>query len=233
MIGSVGLITSRPRYSRLTCVARNLKFYPLALKRAADNESCLAHVATQFKVRLCTGKEKVLADCEAWDLLNLTSDEVISLTSRISETFGFSALALQEILNQYLIQTTGKDELEKYFGIQQPPRYLCPKTTHYSWPKGAGKSCIQAMADNYQSSVESRHWNWIKKHYRCSRRRPSTDGLSSSGYAPRRVRTVPPGCLRSCCDYGHYRAWLRRSAFQNPCTPPEVPDTRVIIHCTC
>ena len=146
-----------PDYSRLTCAARNLKFYPLALKRAADNEPCLSHVATHFNVRLCTGKEKLLADCQAWDLLNLTPDEVISLTSRISETFGLSALALQEILNQYLIQTTGKDELEKYFGIQQPPRYLCPKTTHYSWPKSAGESGIKILADNYQSPVESRH----------------------------------------------------------------------------
>ncbi|KAH9983311.1 pyridoxal phosphate-dependent transferase [Russula compacta] len=123
-------------------VARNLKFYPLALKRATNKEPCLAHVATHFKVTLCTGKEKVLADCEAWDLLNLTPDEVVSLIPRISETFGLSTPALQTILNNYLIQTTGKDDIEKYFGIQQPPRYLCPKTTHYSWPKGAAVTGI-------------------------------------------------------------------------------------------
>ncbi|KAI9464909.1 pyridoxal phosphate-dependent transferase [Lactarius psammicola] len=50
---------------------------------------------------------------------------------------GFPTPALQAVLNNYLIQTTGKDDLEKYFGIEQPPQYLCPKTTHYSWPKGA------------------------------------------------------------------------------------------------
>ena len=138
-----------PDYSGLTCAARNLKFYPLALKRATDSEPCLAHVAAHFKVTLCTGKEKVLADCEAWDLLNLTSDEVVSLIGRISETFCLSAPALQNILNNHLIQTTGKDDLEKYFGIQRPPRYLCPKTTHYSWPKGAGESCIRALVDYY------------------------------------------------------------------------------------
>jgi hypothetical protein len=138
------MVESFSECSRLTCVARNLKFYPLALKRAVDNEPCLAHVAPHFKVKLCTGKEKVLADCDAWDLLNLTADEVVSLMTRISETFELSATALQAILNNYLIQTTGKDDLEKYFAIQQPPRYLCPKTTHYSWPKGAGKSCIKS-----------------------------------------------------------------------------------------
>jgi hypothetical protein len=131
--------------SELSCVARNLKFYPLALKRAADNEPCLAHVAAHFRVTLCTGKEKILADCEAWDLLNLTSDEVASLISNISGTFGLSSSALQAILNNYLVQTTGKDDLEEYFKIQQPPQYLCPKTAHYSWPKSAGESVSKRM----------------------------------------------------------------------------------------
>ena len=130
-----------PRFfcSVLTGTARNLKFYPLALKRATDNEPCLAHVAAHFKLGLCTGEEKLLADCEAWDLLNLTPDEVVSLLTRISETFGFSLSALQAMLNNYLIQTTGKDELERYFEIQPPPQYLCPNTAHYSWSKGAGE----------------------------------------------------------------------------------------------
>jgi len=116
-----------------------LKFYPLALRRAVDNEPFLAYVAAHLKIRLCTGKEKIFGECDTWELLNLAQDEAVSLIARISETFGFSTLALQAVLNNYLIQTTGKDDLEKYFGIEQPPQYLCPKTAHYSWPKGAGK----------------------------------------------------------------------------------------------
>jgi glutamate/tyrosine decarboxylase-like PLP-dependent enzyme len=99
-------------------------------------------VATHFKLRLCTEEEKFLADCETWDLLNLIPDEVASLLTRIAETFGFSLPALQAMLNKYLIQTTGKDEIEKYFGIQHSPQYLCPTTAHYSWPKGAGEYYI-------------------------------------------------------------------------------------------
>jgi glutamate/tyrosine decarboxylase-like PLP-dependent enzyme len=114
------------------------------LKRAVDNEPSLAHVAAHLVIRLCTGKEKVFAECDAWDLLNLTPDEAVSLTTRVSETFGFSTTALQAVLNKYLIQTTGKDDLQKYFGIENPPQYLCPKTTHYSWPKGAGELCTLA-----------------------------------------------------------------------------------------
>ncbi len=122
--------------------ARNLKFHPLALRRAIDNEPSLARVAAHFRISLCTGKEKVFAECDTWELLNLTPDEVVSLTTRICETFGLSMPALQAILNNYLVQTTGKNDLEKYFGIEQPPQYLCPRTTHYSWSKGTGELCI-------------------------------------------------------------------------------------------
>jgi len=118
------------------------------LKRATDNEPCLAHVAAHFKLRLCTGEKKLLADCDAWDLLNLAPDEVLSLLTRIAKEFGLSPPALQAILNKYLIQTTGKDDLEKYFRIQHQPRYLCPNTTHYSWPKGAGEYCISMAMYN-------------------------------------------------------------------------------------
>jgi hypothetical protein len=107
-----------------------------------DNEPSLTHVAAHFRIRLCTGKEKVFTDCDTWELLNLTPDEAVSLTARVSEKVGLSTQALQGVLNNYLIQTIGKDDLEKYFGIEQSPQYLCPKTTHYSWPKGAGELCI-------------------------------------------------------------------------------------------
>ncbi|KAI0060318.1 pyridoxal-dependent decarboxylase domain protein [Artomyces pyxidatus] len=118
-------------------VARNLKFYPLSLKRAVDNDPSLAYMASHFKVKLCTGKEKLLIDCEPWDLLNLTPDEVVSLPTRLEKQFGLSPQSLQAIMGQYIIQTTGKDDLEKYFDIQKPIQYLVSKTTHYSWPKGA------------------------------------------------------------------------------------------------
>ena len=133
----------------LTCVARNLKFYPLALKRTTDDEPCLEHVAARFKLRLCTGEEKLLADCDTWELLNLTPDEVVSLLTRIVEEFELSLPAVQAVLNKYLIQTTGKDDLEKCFRIQRQPQYLCSSTTHYSWPKGAGEFCISMARYNY------------------------------------------------------------------------------------
>ncbi|KAH9047668.1 pyridoxal phosphate-dependent transferase [Lactarius hengduanensis] len=58
------------------------------------------------------------------------------------------------VLNDYLIQTTGKDDLEKYFGIEQPPQYLCPKTTHYSWPKGAGSTNMICVPVDEQARID-------------------------------------------------------------------------------
>ncbi|KAI9459853.1 PLP-dependent transferase [Lactarius psammicola] len=135
-------------------VARNLKFHPLALRRAVDNEPSLAHVAAHFRIRLCTGKEKIFVGCDSWELLNLAPDEAVSLTTRISETFGFSMPALQAVLNNYLVQTVGKDDLENYFGIEQPPQYLCPKTTHYSWPKCAGSANMIRVPVDEQARVD-------------------------------------------------------------------------------
>ncbi|KAH8993162.1 pyridoxal phosphate-dependent transferase [Lactarius akahatsu] len=84
--------------------ARNLKFHSLALRRAAENEPSLVHVAAHFSIRLCTGKEKLFTECDTWELLNLTPEAA--------------------------------NDFEKYFGIEQPPQYLCLRTMHYSWAKG-------------------------------------------------------------------------------------------------
>ena len=40
-------------------------------------------------------------------------------------------------MSPYLIQTLGKDYLEKYFKIKNPGKFLIGTTKHYSWPKGA------------------------------------------------------------------------------------------------
>jgi hypothetical protein len=159
ILGSVSIATPYLHFlSSYASTARNLKFYPLALKRAINNEPSLAHVVEHFQIRLCTGNEKIFAECDTWELLNLAPDEAVSLTTRISESFGISIPALQAVLNTYLIQTTGKDDLEKYFGIERPPQYLCPKTIHYSWPKCAGESRISAS-----KSVEVKRLTHLRK----------------------------------------------------------------------
>ncbi|ETW81515.1 hypothetical protein HETIRDRAFT_319093 [Heterobasidion irregulare TC 32-1] len=123
-------------------LARNLKYYPLSLKRAVESEPSLAFISHHFNIHLCSGKEKSLAECDAWDLLNLTPEEVVSLPGRIASQFCLSVQSLQGLMGKYIIQTTGKDDLDAYFGLQRPPQYLASKTIHYSWPKGAAMTGI-------------------------------------------------------------------------------------------
>lgn len=119
-------------------VARNLKFYPLTLRRAID-EGKLHFVANDFKIHTCTGEEKLFKDLTTWELLNLRPSIVLDLPQLLNDNFGISPKFIEECLTPYSIQTTGKDVLERHFGIDKPIRYMIGKARHYSWPKAGGK----------------------------------------------------------------------------------------------
>lgn len=119
-------------------VARNLKFYPLALRRAVD-EGELKFVADRFKVQTCVGEEKLFKDMTTWELLNLRSKTILDLPQDLYDQFGISSKYVEEAVKKYNPQSCGKGELERYFEIDKPVQYMLSKTRHYSWPKGAGK----------------------------------------------------------------------------------------------
>lgn len=74
------------------------------------------------------------------DLLNLKSEVVLSIPDRLSQQFGISQQFLEEEISPYLVQSIGREPLEKRYGIAHTPQYLISKMNHYGWPKGAGKS---------------------------------------------------------------------------------------------
>jgi len=57
----------------------------------------------------------------------------------LSNDYGIAPQFLQNALNEYTIQTVGKEYLEKRFDIEKPALYFASATMHYSWPKGCGK----------------------------------------------------------------------------------------------
>ncbi|EGO20111.1 hypothetical protein SERLADRAFT_452847 [Serpula lacrymans var. lacrymans S7.9] len=122
--------------------ARNCKFFPLSLKWASEDGNPLALIASSFNINLCTGTKKLLSECSTWELMNITPDEVVELIDRLCEEYGCSPEYIQDILNPYLVQTTGRGVLEKHFNIRCPIRYFVGQTLHYSWPKAAGISGI-------------------------------------------------------------------------------------------
>ncbi|KAH8703847.1 pyridoxal phosphate-dependent transferase [Talaromyces proteolyticus] len=130
-------------------VARNLKFYPLALYMAIK-EDALWFIADSFKVTTCLGDEKPFKDFSVWELLNLKPETVLGLPDALRKQFGITGKYLEGVLDRYNIQTAGKDLLERYFGIDKPIKYFASKTRHYSWPKGAaiaglGSGCVHGI----------------------------------------------------------------------------------------
>ncbi|KAM0513536.1 hypothetical protein ACHAPE_007800 [Trichoderma viride] len=139
---------------------RNLKFYPLSLKLAigmkeSRNEnkgidpplSFLAHADPPFLVENCKGEQKPFVELDTWELLNLKPSTVLELSTRLTDEYSITAQFLQDALKPYLIQSVGKDYLERCFGIEKSGKFFVSTTKHYSWPKGGAISGI--VSDNF------------------------------------------------------------------------------------
>jgi hypothetical protein len=119
---------------------RNLKFYALSLKLAMTEGALkfLSTVQPPFMVETCKGGSKAFLELEHKELLNLKPATVLAIPTRLGEEFSITPGFLQKALEPYLIQTTGKDKLERELGIK-PGKFMISATKHYSWPKGGGK----------------------------------------------------------------------------------------------
>ncbi|KAL7935760.1 pyridoxal phosphate-dependent transferase [Trichoderma chlorosporum] len=135
---------------------RNLKFYPLSLKLAISNNESkgidpplkfLAHADPPFVVENCKGDKKRFVELDTWELLNLKPSTILELPTRLTEEYSITAQFLQDALKPYLIQTVGKDNLERRFGIENSGKVFLSTTKHYSWPKGGAISGIGS--DNF------------------------------------------------------------------------------------
>jgi glutamate/tyrosine decarboxylase-like PLP-dependent enzyme len=118
--------------------ARNLKFYPLALQAALQNEPLLL-AAKDIKVSLPTGGSKSLIELDTWSLLNLKGDDILALPTRLDQEYKISGETLTEVLSKYSLQNLGMAEFSRRFlgDIKSSPVFLVPATKHYSFPKAA------------------------------------------------------------------------------------------------
>ncbi|GAO18709.1 hypothetical protein UVI_02053150 [Ustilaginoidea virens] len=119
-------------------VARNLKFYPLAVAQAMRHGG-LKFIAGKFKVEPCKlgSEEKLFSELTTWELLNLRPETVLGLPEKLNSEFGISGTYLQDTLQEYNIQTVGRRPLEDEFKIEKEGKYLIGTSRHYSWPKTA------------------------------------------------------------------------------------------------
>lgn len=127
-------------------LARNLKYYPLALSQAI-NKGSLNFIKNLFEVETCKDGKKNFATMETWDLLNLKPETVLDLPDQLYEKFGISSDYLKDALDKYNIQSTGlvPDETDQLYKNLKPMKYLVAKTRHYSWPKGLGMWLVKPI----------------------------------------------------------------------------------------
>ena len=119
--------------------ARNLKFYPLSLRRAMEEGNPLEYAAPRFYIETCQGEQKLFSELTTWELLNLKQSVVLDIPDRLYQELGISNDFLSGVMNTFTIQSTGKDALEKAFQIEKPCQYMLATSRHYSWPKSGGE----------------------------------------------------------------------------------------------
>ena len=140
-------------YLQFNRVARNLKYYPLALRNAMAPGAPFHYISPTFRVRLCSddpdSEGKLFSACDTWELLNLAPSTVLDLAPRLTSEYGVSSDYVQKIMAEYIVQTVTKDKLDKQFDIDRPPVYFAGSTKHYSWPKCAGMYYVHGWCVQY------------------------------------------------------------------------------------
>lgn len=117
-----------------------MKFYPLSLRMAIEKGDLgfLNEVTPPFTVMTACGNEKLFKECSVWELLNLKPATILNIPNQLLYDYGVSQTFLNKAMDPYLIQTLGKEALEREFEIKQPGQMFVACTKHYSWPKSAG-----------------------------------------------------------------------------------------------
>jgi glutamate/tyrosine decarboxylase-like PLP-dependent enzyme len=119
-------------------VARNLKFFPVALQAAVRGEETLA-AARDIAMPLPTGAVKPLLDLDLWELLNLKADDILALPGRLDRECQIDGDTFTAALKGYDLQHVGFGEFcRRFLGeLSQMPVLFVPGTKHYSFPKAA------------------------------------------------------------------------------------------------
>jgi glutamate/tyrosine decarboxylase-like PLP-dependent enzyme len=118
--------------------ARNLKFYPLAVRQALRTDGLL-RAASEIKVESSDGRPLRLVEADDWSLLNLKTDEILALPSRFAKEYQISGAVLASALTPYSLQEIGMYEVMRQLApnVSKLPVFLVPGTKHYSFPKAS------------------------------------------------------------------------------------------------
>lgn len=115
--------------------ARNLKYYPLAVKMAAE---VIGGAALTLEIEVCGEnlQKKKLGDLTPWELVNIPSDEALKLPERLINECSVDKARLAKEINACAVQEVGIQGLaQKYPEANLSPKVLVTGTKHYSFPK--------------------------------------------------------------------------------------------------
>ncbi len=119
--------------------ARNLKYQAVALARAIRVEPGLAQ-AQGINIRKPDGQWARLLDLTLWELLNLATDDTLSLPKRLVTEAGVDEAAVKAALDTHTIKARGAAAFDAemlHGAVAATPAILVPATAHYSWVKAA------------------------------------------------------------------------------------------------
>ena len=153
-------------------VARNLKFYPIAIKMALLTVEKLkeANIKLEVTIYRTEGKKRErVVKCSNWELLNLDADEIVQLPIQINKMCNLGTGELDTYLAPFLVQNKGLAYYGKEFKETSSVRVFVPATKHYSWPKagtllGMGQDCIVGIPvdDNCHMDIKKLEEELIK-----------------------------------------------------------------------
>ncbi|KAI5818178.1 PLP-dependent transferase [Pyronema omphalodes] len=153
-ISSWGHITSGGTVANIEALwaARNLKFYPLALRNAMRKGEELHYLEDKFKLKTCSLDEldspilKTMKEITAWELLNIQVDDVLDIPRRLYEEHNISPTTLQRSMDKHGIQNVGQSTMTRIYAEHgetiKPMKVLVASTNHYSWPKACALTGI-------------------------------------------------------------------------------------------
>ncbi len=144
--------------------ARNLKFYPISIKEALLHDQNLVNISQQIKINAYsatsgTWTEQQLINLDTWQLLNLKVDDILALSTQITEQLvsqgvdeSEASTILSAALSKYSVQDLGIQEFSKrYLQEVESPVFFVPGTKHYSFPKAAA---VLGMGASHMIDVE-------------------------------------------------------------------------------
>ena len=77
----------------------------------------LAFLAETFEIDTCQGSRKLFKDLTLWEMSNLKAKTILDIPERLYGEYHISPGFLDSMMKEYGIQSTGKEKLEKEFGI--------------------------------------------------------------------------------------------------------------------